>query len=81
MLVYKFNPLNRQYKEIELPKRCRLLAQMDDLVACANCGELTSYSNMFTSKRYHTSTGFGYPECEKCYYQYFDYCKNKGVDW
>lgn len=41
---------------------------MEKEVACCVCGKKFKFGDMFTSRHVHTKNGFGYAECESCYF-------------
>lgn len=69
MLVNKWDFKRREYTKVEIPKfyHSPLLAEMDEQVNCIHCGNLLPYGNCYTSRRYHSQHGFGYPVCSTCY--------------
>jgi transcription elongation factor Elf1 len=44
-----------------------LIAELDEIINCADCGKQVTYGDCYTSLTIHTNTGMGYPVCEKCY--------------
>lgn len=67
MKAYKWDFKTRKYIDYELPEGCHLITSLGDVVSCAECGTKHEYATMYTSLKIHTSMGFGYPVCEKCY--------------
>ena len=73
MLIKKWNTLKRDYEPYEVPDSWKLplySEDMDEVINCVNCGCSMLYGNGYTSRRYLNDSGFGYYECEKCYYDY-----------
>ncbi len=80
MILNKWNYETQEYEPFESPVKHRHVysEDMDELVACANCGETLPYGDTFTSRTIHTSMGFGYPVCDRCYREEFnDEAKSK----
>lgn len=64
----KWDFKKHKYETTEIDDEC--FTYCDDLnkrVPCTNCGKRLPYGRMYTSLRYHTCVGFGYPVCEACY--------------
>ena len=60
----------REYKERQLPEDWNASlyeADMEKKINCASCGEVVLYGDCYTSRKIHSSHGFGYSVCEKCY--------------
>ena len=72
--IRKWNDELRSYEEVEIPDDWKIPMfsnDMDEQINCVNCGSLMAYGDGYTSMRYHNNAGFGYYECEKCYYEYY----------
>lgn len=73
MKIYKWNANKRDYEETEraddwkLPLFCD---DMNEIINCVNCGREIPFGKGYTSRRWHTEHGFGYSECESCYFSY-----------
>ena len=48
---------------------------MNKEISCCQCGKKIKFGNSYTSRTIHTEVGFGYAECEDCYY--FDLMKGE----
>ena len=73
MIIRKWNDESREYDFVEVPDEWKLPLYSEDMsepINCVNCGCDMTYGDGYTSKRYHTAAGFGFYECEKCYYEY-----------
>lgn len=74
MKIRKWNDEKNDYEFVEVPDEWKLplyLEDMDEIINCVNCGSEIKYGDSYTSMRYHNGAGFGYYECEKCYYEYY----------
>jgi hypothetical protein len=58
--THSYDPYNPNFKLI-------LMAELDDIVNCSQCGAELKYGDCYTSKEIHTEIGLGYPVCEDCY--------------
>lgn len=67
MDALKWNYKMHKYDGYKLPKDCKLIANLQDIVSCANCGTKHEYGTMYTSHKIHNCMGFGFPVCQKCY--------------
>ena len=69
MTVYKWDFVLREYDEIQkdVSESPTICFDMEKIVRCINCGREVAYGNCFTSLRWHTEHGFGYPVCEECH--------------
>lgn len=60
-----------KYIPYELPEGASSYEQkMGKIVSCCSCGKKVRYGECYTSRQIHTEAGFGYAECEDCYYSY-----------
>lgn len=58
-----------KYQPCDLPDTCSPYeADMDTEVTCCACGKTIKYGDAYTSRTYHTNEGFGFAECEDCYF-------------
>lgn len=58
-----------RYVPYELPDGCTMYeSDMDKEVTCCSCGRRLKYNDGYTSRTIHDDNGFGYIECEDCYY-------------
>lgn len=65
-----WNVQTKEYDPYTLPEGASLHeTDMSKTVFCAHCGQANSYGNMYTSRRIHSPTGFGYAVCAPCYYE------------
>ena len=67
MEAYKWNFKTHKYKTYNLPIGSVLIADIKDVVSCANCGTKHEYGTMYTSNQIHNDMGFGYAVCQRCY--------------
>lgn len=66
----KWNYKTHNYDPYEVPIdwNCKTYSEdMNEIINCASCGRKIRYGNCYTSKEIHTSVGFGYGVCSKCY--------------
>ena len=73
MITNKWNPTKKEYEPCEIPNDWNITTYEDDMDAiinCVHCGKKISFGESYTSRRYHTCGGFGYCECEDCYFNY-----------
>lgn len=73
MLIDKWNENINDYQKCEVPDDWHLPLisdNMDEIINCVNCGKQIAFGDGYTSHRYHNSFGFGYYECESCYFDY-----------
>lgn len=69
----KWNYETRSYDDYLLPEGSILFTEnMDELVACAQCGKTITFGKCYTSKEIHTSIGLGFPVCGDCYEEEID---------
>lgn len=66
-LAMKWDPAKREYKDYEIPDESVVYAGMDEIIECAQCGKHVLFGDCYTSDQIHTTIGFGYAVCEKCY--------------
>ena len=82
MTIQKWNEQTKEYEPYDVPNDWKLplvCDNMDAPINCVNCGEQITFGEGITSKRYHNRFGFGFYECEKCYYDYLPiYIQSKG---
>ena len=66
-VLYKWDFIARRYEEI--PNTLRIAFPFDAFGAtiCANCKRPMMIEDGYTSKQWHTKSGFGYIVCEDCY--------------
>lgn len=70
--LHKWNISRRQYEEYLIPDNWNVSTyetDMNKIVNCAQCGKELCFGKCYTSKKIHTSIGFGYGVCEECYQQ------------
>lgn len=53
---------------------CLYTDNMEQEIACCQCGKKVKFGDCYTSRTIHTKVGLGYAECEDCY------CKDLGSD-
>ena len=71
--VLRYIEKDRKYVDYELPEGASTYeSDMDKEVACCWCGRKVKYGECYTSRHIHTTNGFGYAECEHCYYGVHD---------
>lgn len=59
-----------RYVPHELPDSCTTYeSDMDKEVTCCSCGRRLKYNDGYTSRTYRDDNGFGYIECEDCYFK------------
>lgn len=68
-MAQKWDPFKRQYEPYVLPGGATLLANLEAIISCANCGSNVEYGNCYTSRFIHNVYGLGYAVCPKCYGQ------------
>ena len=75
-----------QYVPYEIPADCNCVtysSDMDEIVNCISCFKELPFGETYCSHQYHDKNGFGFAECEKCYYDYMpEYLRQKdaGLD-
>jgi len=71
----------KQYVPYKIPEGCNCRTFSPDLsekVNCINCGKELTYGESYTSHQFHDQRGFGFAECEDCYYDYMpEYLRQK----
>lgn len=67
----KWIPDKKDYIPYDLPDgACLYTDNMEQEVACCQCGKKVKYGDCYTSRTIHTPNGgFGYAECEDCYFK------------
>lgn len=73
MKIRKWNEKTKEYDTVEKPDDWDLTLvseDMDKIINCVNCGREMRFGDGYTSHRYHTKGGFGFNECEECYFAY-----------
>lgn len=67
-MAQKWDFKKRVYNDYNLPEGCYLYtSNLENEVACAECGKKVKYGDCFTSKSIHNHFGLGFPVCEDCY--------------
>ena len=67
-IARKWNYLTHSYEPVEVPKKATAyLANMDEVVQCAQCGKEMTFGDGYTSQEIHTAMGFGYSVCTICH--------------
>lgn len=76
----KWIPDKHDYILYDLPDgACLYTDDMEQEIACCQCGKKVKYGDCYTSRTIHTpNVGFGYAECEDCYFK--DLRKTEGND-
>lgn len=65
----------KEYIPYDLPNgACLYTDNMEQEIACCQCGKKVKFGDCYTSRTIHTELGLGYAECEDCY------CKDLGSD-
>lgn len=75
MKIRKWNDEKNDYDFVEIPNNWKCPLYSNDMsleINCVNCGASLPYGDGYTSMRYHNNSGFGYYECEKCHYEYYE---------
>lgn len=66
----KWDEKEECYEECLIPNGASLFeTDMNELVQCASCGKELDFGSCYTSRIYQTEHGFGYSECEECYFE------------
>ena len=81
MTIKKWNPDAKEYEPHEVPDDWKLPLysnNMDELINCVHCGKTITFGDGYTSQRYHTDSGYGYYECNACYFAYVKERIHKG---
>lgn len=74
MIIRKWSDKDHKYYPYKVPDDWYISVSEFDMeykVNCVNCGKVISFGDGYTSLRYHTEQGFGYAECESCYFEYY----------
>lgn len=66
-LTMKWDPAKREYKDCEIPDESVTYVGLNEIIKCAQCGKRVLFGNCYVSRQIHTTMGFGYAVCEKCY--------------
>lgn len=70
-MALKWIEKEKKYVPYELPEGASTYEDdMDKEVSCCSCGKKIKFGDCYTSRHIHTNKGFGYAECEDCYYSY-----------
>ena len=67
MKAQKYSFKDKEYREYQLPNGATTLAELDDVIACAECGKKLTFGSSYTSRTIHTKIGMGYSVCNSCY--------------
>jgi hypothetical protein len=70
MTIDKWSFRLKKYIPYKVPKDWNIKTysdDMDEIVNCVDCGLRVKFGETFTSRRYHTSIGFGYVVCANSY--------------
>lgn len=68
MKAFKWIEHKQEYVDYVLPEgSCLISEDMNEIISCCCCGNKIKYGESFTSRQIHTSSGFGYAECGRCY--------------
>ena len=66
--VRKYNTKIHKYEAALIPDECTTYEDdYEKLAACAQCGRMFKYGEMYTSREVHTAHGFGFAVCAECY--------------
>lgn len=67
--AHRYIDKESRYVDYELPEGASAYEwDMDKEISCCWCGRKVAYGDCYTSRHIHTQSGFGYAECEQCYY-------------
>lgn len=62
----------KEYIPYDLPNgACLYTDNMEQEIACCQCGKKVKFGDCYTSRTIHTELGLGYAECPECYFSYF----------
>ena len=76
----RWNVEKRKYEPCTIPDNASLYeTDMNEIVACANCGKLNHFGNYFTSLEIHSSSGMGYSVCAGCHCEEME--RQKKATW
>ena len=70
MIVNKWDFKKHEYEKVEIPDNYNIILHSFDMgrkINCIHCKKELTYGECYTSRRYHTEHGFGYPVCPTCY--------------
>lgn len=67
MKAQKYSFKDKKYNEYQLPNGATTLAELDDVIVCAECGKKLTFASSYTSRTIHTKIGMGYSVCSGCY--------------
>ena len=68
IIAQRWDPFKNKYDPHMIFDRASAFeTDMDKKIQCAECGEVISYGEGFTSLHIHTKGGYGYAVCGKCY--------------
>lgn len=68
MPVSKYNPATGLSVQYQVPKGAKLFTDnLDEIIACADCGKKIRAADTFTSRTILTDLGFGFMVCPQCY--------------
>lgn len=68
MKAKKWDCKTRKYYDYDLPEgACLYSADMDKVIACAQCGKRMLFGDGYASRRICPESGFGYAVCKQCY--------------
>lgn len=69
MEIGKWNYKTKKYDPYTPPAGARMMAELDEVIKCAECGGKVIYGNCYTSRTIHNRYGLGYAVCSNCYTQ------------
>ena len=76
MSAKRWNYKKNEYESYDLPDGASFFEDdMNKEISCCQCGKKIKFGDSYTSRTIHTEGGFGYAECEDCYY--FDLMKGE----
>ena len=67
MKAMRFDFSKQVYEPYQVPVGATTLAEMDETVACAECGRPVEFGRCYTSRRIHAPLGMGYAVCPECH--------------
>lgn len=73
MVILKYDLKTNSCKEHTVPSDWKIATycdDMDEIVNCVSCGSELKFGFGYSSRRYYSKGGFGYCECENCYFSY-----------
>lgn len=71
MIVYKYSRETDALTEYQVPDNWKLPLMsydMDETINCVRCGKEMTFGKGYTSRTFFNKGGFGYYECEQCYF-------------